>query len=158
MIRWFTDYRDIIAGIAGIATAIGLLVTAVALVVAAIQIREQRWLNRANAVYEIQSDARELAWQLINDPILATAVYGDAPDKKQAAIGTTINYYSAVFQMWQHRVLDDYLWGLLAMDFIKILGLDQFQTQWAATKGSFDPRFVDDIEQRISNGSRREGR
>jgi hypothetical protein len=62
--------------IAGIATAIGLLVASVGLVVAPIQIREPHQLNRANDVDEIQSDARQLAWQLMSDPVLAGAVYG----------------------------------------------------------------------------------
>ncbi len=151
MIKWFADYKDVIAGIAGIATAIGLLVTSVALVVAAIQIREQRQLNRANAVYAIRSDARELAWQLISDPTLARAVYGDIPDKGRAAI----DYYSAVFQMWQHGVLNDHLWELFATDFAKLLKLDQPRMQWKTTKLSFDSHFVGDLEPRIT-GSKRE--
>jgi hypothetical protein len=154
MIEWFDNNKDVIAGLAGVATAIGLLVTSLALVIAAIQIREQRQLNRAHAVYEMQRDARELAWQLMSDPVLACAVYGSIPDKEKAAIATVINYYSAAFQMWQHRVLDDHLWELFAKDFAKMLEVDRPQKQWNATKEGFDSRFVDDIESRIKRRTR----
>jgi hypothetical protein len=116
MVKWFAEYKDVIAGIAGIATAFGLLVTSAALVVAAIQIREERQLNRASTVYKIQRDAREFAWQLISDPILARAVFGKNPDKERAAVATAINFYSTAFQMWQYRLLDGHLWRLLASD------------------------------------------
>jgi hypothetical protein len=156
MIGWFAEYKEVIAGLAGITTAIGLLVTSFALVIAAIQIREQRQLNRAHAVYEMQRDARELGWQLMGDPELARAVYGNVPDKGKAAIATAINYYSAVFQMWQHSVLDDHLWELFANDFAQLLKLDQACKQWNETKNNFDTRFVNEMEQRITNESRRE--
>jgi hypothetical protein len=150
MIEWFAYHKDVIAGIAGVATAIGLVVTSLALVVATVQIRQQRQLNRAHTVYDMQRDARELAWQLMSDPILAHAVFGDVPDKGKAAIASAINYYSAVFQMWQHKVLSDHLWNLFATDFAKMLELDRSRLQWDATKASFDRRFVDDMEARIT--------
>jgi hypothetical protein len=156
MIKWFAEYKDVIAGLAGIATAIGLLITSFALVVAAIQIREQRQLNRAHAMYEIQRDARELTGQLMGDPVLAGAVFGTIPNKQNVAIGTVINYYSAAFQLWQHGVLDDHLWELLANDFAKMLAVDQPQKQWNATKEGFDSRFRKDIESRIQGAHTRE--
>jgi hypothetical protein len=157
MVNWFAEYKDVIAGIAGIATAVGLAVTAAALVVAAVQIRGQRQLNRASAVYEIQRDAREFAWQLISDPILAGAVYGKTPDKGRVAVATAINYYSAAFQMWQYRVLDAHLWGLLASDLANLLRSEQLRRQWDETKANFDPRFVRDMEPRITRENTREG-
>jgi hypothetical protein len=157
MVKWFAEYKDVIAGFAGIATAIGLAVTSAALVVAAFQIRGQRQLNRASAVYEIQRDAWEFTWQLISDPILARAVYGKTPDKERVAVATAINYYSAAFQMWQYRVLDSHLWGLLASDLAKmLLKSDQLHRQWDETKANFDPRFVHDMEPRITRESTRE--
>lgn len=148
MIDWFTHYKDVISGIAGIATAVGLLATSVAISLAAIQVREQRRLNRANAIYEVQRDAREFAWQLINEPALAAAVYGRQPDKGKAAIASAFNFYSAVFQMRQHGVLNERLWNFFADDFRRMLEGDRPKKQWASSKEHFDPRFVTDIQSR----------
>jgi hypothetical protein len=157
MIEWFAAYKDVLAGVAGIATATAFLVASVTLVVTAFQIRGQRQLSRATAVYQIQSDARALAWQLLSDPDLARAVYGRLPDKQKAAIATAINYYSAVFQMRQYEVLDDHLWNLFAMDFAALLESEQPRKQWAATKKNFDRRFVVDIDSRMIGSTSVEG-
>ena len=158
VINWFTHYKDVIAGVAGIATAVGLLATSVAIFLAAIQIREQRRLNRANAVYEVQRDARQFAWQLLDDPMLATAVYGKAPDKSRAAIATAINFYSSVFQMRQHGVLNEYLWRLFAEDFMKMLEREQPKKQWNDSLDSFDACFVADIQRRSDQARRSDDR
>ena len=150
MKEWFTDYKDVIAGIAGIATAIGLIATALALAVGAMQIRQQRHLARAQAVYEIQRDAREMTWLLVKEDSLAEAVYGGVPDKRKVAIGTSINFYSAAFQMWKDSVLDDALWNLFAEDLVDILQGPEALTQWlrAKDKEAFDKKFVEDVERR----------
>jgi hypothetical protein len=58
--------------------------------------------------------------------------------------------------MWQHSVLDDHLWELFANDFAQLLELDRACKQWNETKNNFDTRFVNEMEQRITNESRRE--
>lgn len=148
MEEWFADYNDLIAGVSGIATAIGLLAAAAALLVAALQLREQRRLNRATTAYQIQQDARALASHLLSDAARADAVFGRQPDVGAAAIASVINFYSAVYQMHQHHVLNDRSWERLAEDFLQMFGNERAHAQWDASKQSFDDGFVADIDSR----------
>lgn len=142
MVDWFVRYKDVIGGIAGLATAIGLLATAAAISLAAVQIRQQRELSRAQAAYEVQRDAREFAWQLIADATLATAVFGREPDKGRAAIASVVNFYSAVFQMWRHGVLGSPIWTLFEGELTAMLQREEAREIWDEIKGGFDPAFV----------------
>ncbi len=146
MVEWFVRYKDVIGGIAGLATAVGLIATATAITLAAVQIRQQRELSRAQAAYEVQRDAREFAWQLLADATLATAVFGSEPDKGRAAVATVINFYSAVFQMRKHGVLGDPIWTLFAAELTGMLQREQARQIWDDVKGSFDPAFVAAID------------
>ncbi len=148
MNEWFTENADLITGVCGIATAIGLLATAAALLVAALQLRDQRRLNRATTVYQIQQDARAMAIHLLADPLQAEAVFGRQPDLGKAAIASVINFYSAAFQMHLHRVLDDDSWDRLAEDFLVLFGNARAHDQWSASRASFDRRFVNEIDLR----------
>ncbi|MFC7724201.1 hypothetical protein ACFQW6_03720 [Nocardioides sp. GCM10028917] len=149
MKEWFTDYKDVIAGFAGIATAIGLLATATAIAVAALQLRDQRRLNRATAVYQVQQDARAMAAALLESPARAKAVFGRQPPAGKAAIASVINFYSAVFQLRQYQVLDADTWEPFAKDFLVMFESEGSRAQWDKSKSSFDPTFVADIERRL---------
>jgi hypothetical protein len=58
--------------------------------------------------------------------------------------------------MWQYRVLDARLWGLLASDLANLFKSEQLRRQWDETKANFDPRFVQDMEPRITRENTRE--
>jgi len=149
MTEWFTDYKDVIAGFASFATIVGLLATAAAIVVAAIQLNLQRLQNKAQAMYEIQRDARAEAWRLLADDSLARAVYGQIPDKGRAAVASALNFYSAAFQMRQHRVLDDRLWRLLASELPDLLAPVENRRLWERIKKGFDQNFVREVAIRV---------
>ena len=70
-------------------------------------------------------------------------------DRANVAIGTSINFYAAAFQMWRHGVMDDGLWDLLAGELVGMLALDRPKRRWSAIKAGSDPRFVEDIDGRL---------
>lgn len=147
---WFTENKDTISGIAGMATTIGLLATSIALVVATTQLRRQRQLSKAQAIYEIQRDARDASWRLASDDVLYQSVSGKPADKAGVAIGTSINFYAAAFQMWQHGVMEKELWNLLARELVGMLELQKPKQRWSDAKELYDSRFVKDIDDRVA--------
>ena len=140
MIEWFETYKDVISGVSAIGAGIGLLGTMVGLFLSARQMKVQTHLSRAHAIYAIQKDARAEMSTLLPDAVGEALGLPKRPPE-QVAIGQIFNFYAAAFQMKQHNVLAETLWGPLEQELKYFANLASVTDYWQEGKWNLDPRY-----------------
>lgn len=137
---WFLTNKDVISGIASMTAVIGLFATALALFKNARQ-------SRAQAIYEIQRDARKESATLFESEEVAKALLGQRVEPINATVGSALNFYASVYQMRRLGVLDDRLFGPFRAELRVLVRNDRAWECFERVRSGLDRGFVDLAEE-----------
>ena len=155
---WEQNWLGVVQTIGVLGAAIGLLMTYFQLVAANRQIEQAQTALRANTIFTIQKDGRELFQSLTSDPKVYAYVFdlskGQADEelksKARTRVGQLINYYASVYNQYKAEAVDEKFWktGLYELCLVLATPLGRSVWQQITTKGAegYQPGFLKEGE------------
>jgi len=115
---WQQNWLGVVQTVGVFGAAVGLLLTYFQLAAASAQIEQAKNALRANTIFAIQKDGRELMQSIAAEPKVFRYIFDldkSAPDqelqlKATARLGQLINYYASMYNQYEAGAVDAKFW------------------------------------------------